>query len=134
MFNALKRLITLNPMGIFVYTLLTKWYLTIAVAGLVVTYWVFKGLQSAGVIDEAEKIVGQAIYDSKAVAKFCVPKIANLEAFWSCLNNLPEYSPEQDETDLESKVESLRQNFLNKSATPDSTPVSDPYYDNGSGK
>lgn len=131
MFNALKRLITLNPMGVFVYTLLTKWYLTIAVAGLIVTYWVFKGLQSAGVIDEAEKIVGQAIYDSKAVAKFCVPKITNLSDFWYCLNNLPEYAPEQDEVDLESKVEILRQNLQGKD--PNSSVINnpDPYYDDG---
>lgn len=131
MWNAFKRLITINPMGIFVYSLLTKWYLTIAVAGLIVTYWVFKGLQSAGVIDAAEKIVGQAIHDSKSVAKYCVPKITNLEDFWSCLNNLPAYVPEQDEVDLESKVDALKQNLQNRNANPEPANNADPYYDNG---
>lgn len=131
MWNAFKRLITINPMGVFVYSLLTKWYLTIAVASLVVTYWVFKGLQSVGVIDAAEKIVGQALYDSKSVAKYCVPKITNLESFWSCLNNLPEYTPEQDEVDLESKVDILKQNLQNQSASPGAANNLDPYYDDG---
>lgn len=130
MWNALKRLITINPMGIFIYTLLSKWYLSIAVAGVVVVFWVFKGLESAGVIDAAERIVSQAIYDSKAVAKFCVPKITDLNAFWYCLNNLPEYSPDKNETDLESQVEILYRG-LKKDVYPESPDTADPYYDHG---
>lgn len=124
MLSTLKRLITANPMGMFVYAIISKWYLSIAIAGLVVTFWVFKGLEEAGVLQAAEKIVSQALADTKSVARYCVPKITNFNNFWNCLENIPEYKPTEDETKLQNSLDNLLSNPKNKPSTLDHV---DPY-------
>lgn len=94
MWNALKRLLTVNPMGVFIYGLLTKWYIMVLLSAVVVTYWVFKGLETAGVLTKAEQVITRALNESRSVAKNCIPKINDLKAFWNCLENPPEYAPE----------------------------------------
>ncbi|MGI4776385.1 MAG: DUF2670 domain-containing protein [Janthinobacterium lividum] len=125
MLALIRKLITINPMGVFIYGILGKLYLTIAVAGLVVTFWVFKGLEQAGVLTTFRTTMTRAIVESKAVAKSCIPRIFSIHDFIDCIQNIPEYVPEQDEIELNSKVNDLlRNNFDNKSNVND-----DPYYD-----
>lgn len=102
--RTIRKLIVANPMGIFIYTILTKWYLLIAVAGVVVTFWVFKGLEEAGVLQSAWNIVEKAVNESKAVAKYCIPKITNPSSFWNCLENTPEYTPTKEENILSEQL------------------------------
>ncbi|WPY01019.1 DUF2670 domain-containing protein [Candidatus Trichorickettsia mobilis] len=134
MWNALRRLITANPMGIFIYGIITKWYLMIAVGAVVVTFWVFKGLEQAGVLTATEKVFSKALNDSKSVAKYCVPKIANLRDFWSCLDNPPDYTPEADEQTLTDSVNKLQQTLQNPYVNPAGGAGSSNPYDNDSGE
>lgn len=90
-----------NPFALFIYSIISKWYLIIAVAALMVCYWVFQGLSQAGVLKDLETIVVRALYDVKSVAKYCTPKIRDLRAVWECIENLPEYVPDEDEQSLE---------------------------------
>ena len=92
---------------LFVYGILSKWYVAMTIAALVVTFWVFKGLQEAGVIQAAEKVVFKAFDESKAVAKHCMPKIANISEFWKCVENPPAYKPTEEEKKLEKGLTDL---------------------------
>lgn len=96
---SLKRLLS-NPMGLFVYGLFSKWYLMITITALIVTFWVFKGLEQAGVLQAAEVVVSKALNDTKAVARYCIPKITNIKDFWECLNNPPKYEPSKQDKEL----------------------------------
>lgn len=89
-----------NPFSLFIYTIISKWYLIVAVAGLMVCYWVFQGLAQAGIFRDVEKIVVEVLYDVKSIAKYCTPKIRDLRAVWDCIENLPEYVPDADEERL----------------------------------
>lgn len=107
MWSILRKLFTANPMGIFVYSILTKWYIIVAVGGIVVMYWVFKGLESAGVLEAIQNILEKAVTDAKSVAKNCVPKITNLQNFIDCLDNIPKYNPEQTEIQLQNNIDAI---------------------------
>lgn len=107
-----------NPMMIFIYGILSKWYITVMVAAIVVTFWVFKGLSEAGIIDEAEKTVTTALDETKSVAKHCVPKILNFAEFWRCLDNPPKYVPSKEEKQLKETLEKI---------LPDLSNSEDPY-------
>jgi hypothetical protein len=75
-------------MGIFVYGILSKWYIMMMIAIAVVTFWVFKGLEEAGVLDAMEKTVRGGLLEVKAVAQHCTPKIKNLGKMWDCIQNI----------------------------------------------
>lgn len=95
-----KRVLT-NPMGIFVYGILSKWYIIIMLAAVSVTYYVFKGLEESGVLTSIEHTIQAGLYDAKSVAQQCIPKITNLEETWDCIQNLKPYVPIKAEKDLE---------------------------------
>ena len=84
--NLIRRLLQ-NPLSLFIYSFLSKWYLMVVVGSVIVTYWVFKGLSDAGVITAAETVLTTAIEQTKGVAQNCIPRIKNLQDFWSCLND-----------------------------------------------
>jgi len=109
-----------NPMTLFVYGIVSKWYVMVMVTAMVVTYWVFRGLSDAGVITAAEQVVSQAFGDAKSVSQNCVPKIADPKAFWECLSNPPKYRPTGDEDKLQKNLENLVD--INKYLPPE-----DPY-------
>ncbi len=104
--NKLKILLK-NPMVVFIYGIISKWYVMIMVSALVVTFWVFKGLTDAGILQETEKIVSKALRDAKSVSRYCVPKIANLSDFWSCLENPPNYESTKEEQNFEENLNNL---------------------------
>lgn len=101
------KLLLKNPMVLFIYGIMAKWYVMIMVAAVVVTFWVFTGLKNSGFLDEAEEVISKALSDSKAVAKYCVPKIMNFSAFWECLESPPRYVPTQDEKAFEEGLTDL---------------------------
>lgn len=106
LFSKVKLLLK-NPMFVFVYGIMSKWYIAVLLTASVVTFWVFKGLSDAGVIKNAEDIVFRAFKESKAVARYCVPKITNLGDFWNCLESPPEYVETEDEKRFQTDLEGL---------------------------
>lgn len=96
-----------NPMIVFVYGVLSKWYITIFLTAIVVVYWVFKGLTEAGVMQASEEVIFKAFRETKSVARYCVPKIMDLKSFWECLQSPPNYEETQEEKSLKKGLENL---------------------------
>ena len=109
-----------SPMTLFVYGIMSKWYITIFVTAVVVSYWVFKGLGDAGVLKKSEEVIFSAFTQTKSVAQYCIPKIANLGDFWDCLQNPPAYVPSDEEIGLEKKMKIIMD-------PANSNKVKDPY-------
>ena len=107
MFLGKLKLLLKNPMVIFIYGIMAKWYIMIMVAAVVVTFWVFSGLKESVFFEAAEKVVSRALSDSKSVAKYCVPKIMSLSDFWDCLDSPPKYEPTKEEKALEEGLTDL---------------------------
>lgn len=112
------KLLLKNPMSIFIYGILTKWYIIVMVPAVVVTFWIFKGLTDAGILQTAENVVSAALTETKSVAKNCIPKILSFGDFWECLQNPPEYTPEKDEIKFLEDTKNLL-NLDNYTQTPD---------------
>ena len=107
MFLGKLKLLLKNPMVIFIYGIMAKWYIMIMVAAIVVTFWVFTGLKDSGFLDEAEKVVSKALSDSKSVARYCVPKIMSFSDFWDCLESPPRSVPTKNEKAFEEGLTDL---------------------------
>jgi hypothetical protein len=93
-----------NPMGIFVYGILSKWYAMVMIATIIITFWVFKGLEKAGVIDAINLQLQTGFEEAKSVAQHCTPLIMNLNEMWSCVQNPPAYVPTIDDSALSSVI------------------------------
>ncbi len=96
-----------SPFTVFVYGILSKWFVTIFITGIVVAYWVFKGLSDSGILKKAEDIVFDALIQTKSVAQYCIPKIAHLGDFWACLQDPPAYVPTEEESKLEEGMKKI---------------------------
>lgn len=105
-FEKLKTVLK-NPMVLFIYGLMSKWYIMIMVTAVTVTFLIFKNLKDMGVIDAVEKNISSNLTDVKSVAQNCVPKMFNFGEFWECLKHPPEYNPSEDEKKLEQDLQNL---------------------------
>jgi|GEM_PF-935106 len=138
MWAALRRLIAANPMGVFLWGIITKWYLMIAVASLIVLFYVVKGLEKIGFIDYFTTTTIEILDISKAIAQNCTTKLGpnwdNLVNFWNCLGDPGQYTPEQGtgEIELQQSVEKLIKNQPDGTIPEPATPTipANPY-DNG---
>ena len=101
MWQALRRLIAANPMGFFLWSIITKWYLMIAVASLITLYYTVLGLKKIGFIDYFGRETEYILLQSKAVAQNCIPKLKlvngklPLGSLWNCLSDPGEYKHEE---------------------------------------
>ena len=57
------------------------------IATVSVTFWVFKGLEQAGVIDAITKELKYGFLQAQAVAQKCTPKIMNLADMYDCIQH-----------------------------------------------
>lgn len=135
MWQALRRLIAANPMGLFLWGIVSKWYLMIAVGSLIVLYYVVKGLDKIGFIDYATKTTAEVLDTSKAVAQNCTvrlgPRWDNLVNFWNCLGDPGKYEIREGtgEEELQKGVNKLiKQN--NGTIPEPAVPVINPYDNN----
>lgn len=96
-----------NPMGLFVYGILSKWYVMVMLAVVIVTFWVFKGLEKSGVLADAEKVVRGGLLDAQAVAQHCTPLIRDLGKMWKCIErtNGSHYKESEDAAKLRKALE-----------------------------
>lgn len=109
-----------NPMGIFVYGILSKWYIIVMIATISVTFWVFKGLEKAGVLDAMQKEVSYGFLQAQAVAQRCVPLIVDIPKMWDCIQKTTgdQYVPSGDEQSLHNDLI----NDLQDSNSPNTMP------------
>lgn len=129
------RAIMANPMGIFVYGILSKWYVMVMIACAVTTFWVFKGLEESGVLKDMEDTVRDGLTQVKGVAQHCTPHIRDLGKVWDCVNNTPKYKPNKAEQLLDKASEVILQENAEQSQNWDSAQSADPpnpYDDAGS--
>ena len=103
------KFITKSPMALFIYGIMSKWYIMMAVSSIIVAYWVLQGLTEAGILQASEKVVSQALNETKSVARYCVPKILSPANFWSCLQNPPEYNPTPEDGQIENLVKEINE-------------------------
>lgn len=93
-----------NPLSLFVYGIMSKWYILVMIPTVIITFWVFKGLEKSGVLQAAQVVISKALTDCKSVAQNCTPLIMDLPATWECVKNPPEYAQTADEVKLENDV------------------------------
>lgn len=62
-------------MSIAIIGFLTKWYIMIMVPAIVVTYYVFTGLENVGFFDMVENFIKQNLIMLQYYAKECPPKL-----------------------------------------------------------
>lgn len=112
-------LVRANPLGIFIYGILANWYVVIVVGSVVVTYWVFKGLEEIGLLSSGFNILVEALHQSKAIAQNCTPKILHINEWWNCISDPGTYKPavgEQELNDISNKINEVI--HQNKTAPP----------------
>jgi hypothetical protein len=105
--SLLFKAIMANPIGIFIYGILSQWYIIVMIPAVIVTFWVFKGLEKSGILEIAKKNITLHLNETKAVAKYCTPLLLNPPALWDCLQNTPEYEAGDDEKDLQNKADRI---------------------------
>ena len=93
-----------NPIVIFIRSILSKWYIIVVLPSIMVAYWGLKGLNDAGVLHSTETIVVRALTDAKGIAQHCTPKIANLRAFWHCIEHVDKYVEHEQEKKLKEEM------------------------------
>ncbi|AFB20870.1 hypothetical protein RCA_01465 [Rickettsia canadensis str. CA410] len=132
MWQALRRLIAANPMGFFLWSIITKWYLIIAVASLITLYYTVLGLKKIGFIDYFTKTMVEILDVSKAVAQNCTTKLGpdwnHLVSFWNCLSEPGEYQYEEriGSKELEDAINKLRPRQVDSVADAEH-PIINPY-------
>lgn len=96
-----------NPIGIFISSILAKWYVVVMFSSVIVAYWVLKGLEQAGVLAAFQGTLIDALYNSKSIAQYCTPLIMDLKATWNCISNPPAYQPTADESSLQKMMNNI---------------------------
>ncbi|XVN41237.1 MAG: DUF2670 domain-containing protein [Rickettsia endosymbiont of Argas persicus] len=143
MWSALRRLIAANPMGVFLWGIITKWYLMIAVASLIVLFYVVKGLEKISFIKYFTDSTVEVLDTSKAVAQNCIIKLGpnwdSLVNFWNCLSNPGQYEvregteEEELQKGLDKLIKKLGDEGSGDGTIPEpATPIVNPY-DNDNG-
>lgn len=82
----------------FIFRILSKWHLILVGGSLIVTYWVFMGLQQIGLIDRATTILKYSIKDSAILARNCTPQLLIFSDFLKCIKNPSRYGSTDFET------------------------------------
>jgi hypothetical protein len=103
--TSIIRKLLIGSVGSFVYGIFGKWYLIIAIPGIMVVFWVFTGLEKIGVLSAAQTTLINAVHSSKAIAQHCTEKLIRFDDFLTCLNNPPAYNPHQEEKAIEELIQ-----------------------------
>ncbi len=69
----------------FIMAAVQKWYLLVMIPAVTALYWVIKGLDDAGILDNVYAFIQMHLEDVVRVAKECTPKITNIKSFYECL-------------------------------------------------
>ncbi len=113
-----------NPIGIFITSILGKWYIIVMFSAVMVAYWALKGLDKAGVLSNFTNTLTHALTDAKSIAQYCTPLIMDLRATWECISNPPSYEVSADESILQKAVDQILNiiSTTNNTNNPDPTP------------
>lgn len=129
----LFRRVLSNPMGMFVYGILSKWYIMVMLSVVIVTFWVFKGLEESGALAAAERTVRYGLLEVQAVAQHCTPKIMNLKKMWHCIQHTKPYVEDENARRLREALEIDLQRNLQQSQSWSEAEEKNPYDDESEG-
>ena len=78
--------------GTIVYSILTKWYLLIAIPALAAAYYFFEGLENSGVLQGMYDFITWHLGVVKAVVVKCTPHFGRgtIKALWNCIDKTTE--------------------------------------------
>ena len=79
--------------GLFIQIILLRWYVMIMIPAVIVTYYVFKGLQSSGFFTIIENFISTKLDMLMYYAKICPTKILNLYDIINCFGTEPPSEP-----------------------------------------
>ncbi|WP_194966914.1 DUF2670 domain-containing protein [Rickettsia endosymbiont of Cardiosporidium cionae] len=85
MINKIMKIIN-GTMGIFVYGILSKWYLAIAIPAMTTTYIIFKKLYEKGILDKLQAEIEKDLIILEYIVERCMPKIGNINDLIKCFN------------------------------------------------
>lgn len=75
-----------TPQAIFIWSIITKWYIMILIPTIMVTYYVFKGLNDAGVFAMVEQFTLSKFQLAVRIARDCTPDILDLKRLFQCVS------------------------------------------------
>ncbi len=93
-FNGLYRAgksVMQNPVLSVILGFIGPWFIIILTSFTVILYWVIQGVNESGLNKIALDRFTKATYELKGVAQHCTPKILNIQEFFYCLKDTPEY-------------------------------------------
>lgn len=85
MLNFFVRLMN-SPQAAFLWAIFTKWYILILIPTLLATYYFFKGLSDAGILDMIQNFTLSKFELAARITKECTAKILNLKELYNCVN------------------------------------------------
>lgn len=107
-FKIFRSILINNPLGLFIRMILVKLSLIVFLPALIVTYWIFMGLNNAGILDKAFITISRGLLETQAVAQNCTPKILNFSAFWACIEDPGQYVEHPSERLLRERLRLIR--------------------------
>ncbi|MFN7038294.1 MAG: DUF2670 domain-containing protein [Alphaproteobacteria bacterium] len=86
-FETLRKLLT-SAKTVFIYGILTKWYLLIAIPAFWATYYFLHEFEKTGIPSRIRYFIGRHLEMLVGIAKKCTPHIGDLSNFYNCLNSM----------------------------------------------
>ena len=74
--------------GKFVYLIMAKWYLLVAIPAFWATYYFFDKLEATGIPKKIYDFVEAKLDMIVTITRECTPHIGNLNEYFSCINNI----------------------------------------------
>ncbi len=101
-----------SPIASLFYGLVGKWYIITMTLSVIVIYWVINGLNKAGVLTLALDEFVSASKQIKGFAQHCTPMIRDLNAFFRCMMDTPEYTGDEITSAFEEDMKQEVQNAV----------------------
>ncbi len=77
--------LSLAGMVSFVFSIFLHWYFYIVVAGVIVTYRLFKALESSGILAGFTRVVYEGMEGVFRISNECFPLLGEYKAFMNCI-------------------------------------------------
>lgn len=96
-----------NPIGIFIYGIFGRMYLVVMLAAVIVTFWVFKGLDKIGLLKYVQNLVVVVLDDTQSIARYCTPHMYEPAILWDCVGDPQKYRDSNEDPADQENASSL---------------------------
>jgi hypothetical protein len=111
-----RNLIT-NPLTVIMRVVFLKVNFVMTCIVLILMYYVFNGLNEAGILKASYNAVITTSYRLKAATQQCTKYLGDVKALVSCVNSTKDYTPSKQVLDIERQIESV--NIFNNDGSID---------------